>query len=722
LPQISPHRVWKCYALALFLPLLLVLADSVWAQNRPFRRKVLGIYNSDEGKTLVFNPLRAQVEMVLHHLGLELDYHDIATGLPDAEKLAACRGIVVWLDSPGMNNARVYWRWLGRQMRQGVRVALLTGIRPRIDTGTGQQIPLFFINRMLRPMGLSAGSDHTDLPLDIELVHKDSEMVEFERRLEAELIRFAEVRSVSEQTEVFLKLRMRSTGAECDAVVLTPNGGLVMPGYLRYLDADTKKRQWRINPFSFLGQALAVTDTPRPDCTTLNGTRLAYSHIDGDGIGNMSVSERNRMGGEIISEHILEDYPGLPFTVSVIIAEVEKETRGSDRSIELARRIFALPNVEAASHTYSHPLIWSTELVPASHVKEYAYVMSDISLSGRALLSWNIPGYTFSPAKETVLACRDIEQRLLPAGKTCRIVLWSGNCLPDEETVGICDENGLMNMNGGDARFDGEYPSYCYVTPLYRKVGNTYQIHSSNSNENTYTNLWTGPFGGFQNVIQTFVNTESPRRVSPINIYYHFYAGERPAGLHALKVVYDWLVARETFPVYASRYIRIVEGLISTRMEQIGRGMWRISDNGACRTIRFDNCSQYLDLERSDGVIGFLHYQNCLYVHLDESSEHRLALTTETPSRPYLARATADVEGLTWEGNGRFSFRSSALEGAVYVWRNLVADARYAIEVDTGHGSETTPARTDGSGMLKISTVLRGPGRVTVKPNGDEAR
>ena len=99
-------------------------------------------------------------------------------------------------------------------------------------------------------------------------------------------------------------------------------------------------------------------------------------------------------------------------------------------------------------------------------------------------------------------------------------------------------------MNGGDSRLDGEYPSYHYVAPLYRQHEGFYQIHSSNSNENTYTNLWSGPFGGYVNAIQTFANTDSPRRILPVNVYYHFYSGERQAALEALRIVYNWVHER----------------------------------------------------------------------------------------------------------------------------------------------------------------------------------
>ena len=59
--------------------------------------------------------------------------------------------------------------------------------------------------------------------------------------------------------------------------MLTPNGGYIGESYMRHMDPETFKRQWRIDPFAFFSRALDVEDSPRPDCTTLNGNRIYSS-------------------------------------------------------------------------------------------------------------------------------------------------------------------------------------------------------------------------------------------------------------------------------------------------------------------------------------------------------------------------------------------------------------------------------------------------------------
>jgi hypothetical protein len=277
-------------------------------------------------------------------------------------------------------------------------------------------------------------------------------------------------------------------------------------------------------------------------------------------------------------------------------------------------------------------------------------------------------------------------------------------------------------MNGGDSRFDGDFPSYSNVAPLYRQVGQQFQIHSSNSNENTYTNLWSGPYGAYQTVLQTFQNTETPRRILPINVYYHFYSGERQAALLALKRVYEWAVGQreEIFPLYASRFIDVVHGFISTGIDRLDDRTWRVSDNGQCRTIRFDDCSLYPDLDRSRGILGFRHYQGCLYVSLDDSADHLIALAATPPQQPHLVQATADVLDLTIDSANIIRFRSDALAQATFAWANLLPRTDFAVRIEATSGETVQTVRTDADGKLRFTVPLRGPATLSISPASGE--
>ena len=197
-------------------------------------------------------------------------------------------------------------------------------------------------------------------------------------------------------------------------------------------------------------------------------------------------------------------------------------------------------------------------------------------------------------------------------------------------------------------------------------------------------------------------------------MYYHYYSGEYPASVHALEVVYDWILRQKVFPIFASRYIEIVQGFISTRIERLGEHSWLIKDNGECRTIRFDTCPLFPDLENSKGILGFTHYQGSIYVFLDESEEHTLVLVREKPSQPYLANATAYVNHFQTIPDGGFSFRTQGLGKATFEWNNLPPEENFLVHIESKKAKKTIPVKTDVSGRLNFSLNLKGAAEITV--------
>ncbi len=107
------------------------------------------------------------------------------------------------------------------------------------------------------------------------------------------------------------------------------------------------------------------------------------------------------------------------------------------------------------------------------------------------------------------------------------------------------DAAGVLNMNGGDTLITRADPSLTRVAPLGIPRGRHYQVYAPNQNENVYTELWRGPYYGYERVIETFELTELPRRLKPVNIYYHAYSATKTASLAALSTFLT--TARFTF-------------------------------------------------------------------------------------------------------------------------------------------------------------------------------
>jgi polysaccharide biosynthesis protein PelA len=649
-------------------------------------RSVLALYKSSElyndvdgrrPKTATTNEIHGWAQMPLNWLGLMVEYHDIDQGLPDERRMARYRGIVTWFQSEEIAEPLAYLRWLGAQMRAGRRVVILGYLGALRDRRTLRTVDLAAVNEALAPSGLTFLGNWTGNQQVIELRRKDPRMMEFERPLPPGLPYYQQVVCRRADCRPHLVLGRRDLpDSESHMVVTGPWGGFVAAEYARFQFPGEAGAQWWIDPFAFFRDALGVAGWPRPDTTTQCGRRIFYSHIDGDGLRNRSEVRAGASSGQVILEEILSRYR-LPTSVSVVVAEIEPTLLGSREFRELARAIYALPNVEAGSHSYTHPLDWE-----------------------KRTRSFELTGVPFSVETETAGSIRYMEEHLLPPGKRVRLFQWSGSTRVTEEAIAVLDRLGVPNINGGDTMRDREWPSYTRVAPLMRQVGRHWQTYTSASNENLYTRLWTGPFYGFRHIVETYENTERPRRVTPVNIYYHYYSGERVASLAALHYVHEWVLRQPLARLFTSEYLAIVEGFRTARIARTPEG-WRIFDHGALGTVRFDETRAHVDLDRSAGVLGYLHHQGALYVHLAGPGPAVIVLGDRPPAAAYLVQASHRVTG--WKREvGRVALSLSGIGEKVVELGGLGANREIAVEIRERAGTRRERARSGPDGQLTV--------------------
>ena len=181
---------------------------------------------------------------------------------------------------------------------------------------------------------------------------------------------------------------------------------------------------------------------------------------------------------------------------------------------------------------------------------------------------------------------------------------------------------GLRNLNGGDSRFDADYPSISYLSPISRPAGAERQIYAGNANDYIYITDGNGRDHGFLHLEATVNATETPRRLKPINVYYHMFAGERAAQLAGVRHHLDSARQALVTPIGASHYAAIADGFFSTQMMALGDSSWLIQNRGALQTVRFDDAAGLtVDFTRSVGVLGQRKKGSSLYVALDEAQD-----------------------------------------------------------------------------------------------------
>ncbi|PIE67161.1 MAG: polysaccharide deacetylase [Deltaproteobacteria bacterium] len=567
-----------------------------------FPRTILALY---DGKREAADTSRIfrNCQTVLNYLGMVVRYHDINQPLPTHAQMADCHGIVTWFASDSVYDPESYLRWLAGHLAQDKKLVTIGSIG--FDVTRQPQKIRNQAQALYAHLGLKYMGNFTARRQQLRYAARDSAMVDFERRYPPLPWNYERFVPLDASLSVHLSLTRTDQSESQSAVVVTgAGGGMIWGDYALWQEAvPPYRRQWYVNPFAFFSKALGLGALPRPDVTTLNGRRIAFSHIDGDGFAGFTEVQPKAVCARVIQDRILTRYP-FPVTVSVIVGEIDPSARGNAQREKLAREIMALPNVEPASHAYSHPFYWDPDY-DNSHDR-YA---SQYGIS--------IPGYEFDAAMEIDYSVRYITEHLAPPGRPCRVFLWSGNCEPMASDIERCDNLGVFNMNGGDTVFDGINDSYTGVAPLYRLIDGRYQFYSCQANENILTNLWTGPYFGFREIITTMDRTERPRRIVPIDIYYHFYSGQYEASVSALETVYEWVLAQPIAPMFTSRYLRIAKSWLDCRILRDGSGRGFVIENyGDCLTMRFDDPSRVPDLVRCKHVIGYLQSEQGLYVHL----------------------------------------------------------------------------------------------------------
>lgn len=707
------ERQFKFVLLMVFIILNLIFQLNSFAEDQKnIKRTILAVYDQSEYEDGIWTPIHQLAEMPLNHLGLKVKLIDINKKLPPLRKMKEVRAIVTWFFNNAMKDPETYVRWVTRAVAMGIKIIVLGNSGIELDR-YNRATDSFIIDSYWKLLGLKSAGYFRTITYNANITFKDTRVVEFERKYGGVFENYEQVKPLNNTVQSHLIVRL-GNNSETDShlIVTSQKGSYAGAGYI--FNALKENKQWYINPFEFFRLALNSDEIPKPDTTTILGSRIYYSHIDGDGWRNLTYIKKYKsdklLSSQVIYKEILKKYSHLPVTVAPIAGDIDPNWYGDKDMISIAQQIFALPNVEIGSHTYSHPLDWAffesgdiekeapfLHLYPRKKNKFKKRFMRLFGLDESAhtyaidsnKIKKNTKLYNSNYVKPRVYAVKpfsvDLEitgsieylNKLSPPDKKVEIVQWSGNTLAFEKAIQLTRENGVRNINGGDSRFDSEFPSYAYVSPLGRSVGNEWQVYSSNSNENTYTDDWTDQFFGFQHLVRTLRNTETPRRIKPINVYYHMYSGEKLSSLNALKKNIEYGEQYDIIPITTSHYAGIVDGFNTIKMILLKKNQWQILNRDRLNTIRFDRAVfKSVDFEQSKGVIGQRHYQGSLYVALD-TNVHEPIITIKsidisdqepTENQVY----TIKSRWLIWQlqrNPGGFEFKTQGYGNGEMVWQ-----------------------------------------------------
>ncbi|MEJ2764882.1 endo alpha-1,4 polygalactosaminidase [Photobacterium sp. MCCC 1A19761] len=517
----------------------------------PVPKRVLGFYDGAEAgysRSLCHR----MIAMPLEYKGYVPDCRDVNTLDFDHLDINRYAGIVAWLEESAYNRNPHMQTWLAEHL--GQRPVLFLRTLPTLAT-LRTRLGLREVGTFSRQVSITQGQDWLAdrYPLRFSQFESYPKWISTDPAVQPLIL-------ARDDTKQPAGLLFKAAWG----------GAALLPLPVTML--ANHKEAWYIDPFRLIDETLNLPPIPAADVTTETGRRILTSHVDGDGFPSIAWFPGKPYTAEVLMEHVFKPYP-LPQTVSVIEGEVSKHGLYPNKSAELeaiARKIFALPNVEIASHTFSHPFFWDDSI--SVEEKQYGDHLP-------------IPGYTVDYHKEIIGSLNYVNQQLAPKDKKAKLILWSGRADPDESILAIAAQANVLNVNGGNTHVVRGNQSLTQISPTIAWYPSAVHVYAPVLNENLYTNLWTEHFDGYRRAIETFELLGSPRRLKSISIYYHMYSGAYPASLKGVTDVYDWAMRQKVTPLYLSEYAARATALYETGLARTMNGQWLITSSGV-RSIR----------------------------------------------------------------------------------------------------------------------------------------
>jgi polysaccharide biosynthesis protein PelA len=666
-------------------------------EGQPEARKVLALFgfkSKDPTRIPLWPPdtYTANVfQMALEYMGYEVEFHDVATGRPP-ENLDEHYSAIICdssLEIP-FDDEVYYLGWILKHKARDVKL-LFAGSFPGDDLMRRQ---------LTEALGMAGSAEEVLGAKSATFDQRDPTMLDLNLLPKPRTDGLVAAQA-SAEAQVYLSISAidrRDLEMRGDIIFSAPWGGAVLEPYL-YFQTSPEDVRTVFDVFSFLAKVLPINQFPVPDCTTRDGLRLFFSHIDGDGFTTLTRTQFNTTCAEIVRDQFLKKYP-FPTTVSVIEADTSallKDQNPADRERyeTIARSLFALGNVQAGSHAWSHPFCWMPgHDIEGGRVYEHPWLELSNPDSYR----------TFDLKREIEGSVSYIRDQLLPKDKQMEVFLWSGNCRPSGAALRMVRNLGLEALNGGQTWINRRIRGTPAISAKDTFMDGELQVYTGMQNEYVYTGGFTGPlYGGFRMVIDTFNMTETPRRLKPVNIYYHFYCAQTPDSLASLRDVHDWCASQPLHSITARDYVGIVRDARQTEVRRLGTRRWLIKNKGQCRTLRVPTAWGLPNFDTSRGVIGYTQQNDQSYITTDASGRAILDFNARmNVQRPYLVSSTGEIRLHTITSDMLAGTVRDLKPNAVSLG-GMIQSQQYQLKVISGLQTANSVHLVDSAGVLSLT-------------------
>ena len=719
---------------ALLMVAIAIAPATAAPQDAPLPRTILALYDGTRESTPDQTRIHRYAEVVLNYLGYAVTYRNIRGRLPPPSEIQGYAALLTWFAAPLEDNGS-YLSWAKVAAPMARRLIVLGSVGGAFWTNDAGAM-----NAILGVIGLEHERRIVELTLGTEVSETSPRLTQFEREQDPIIPPYEVVRAVRADVEAWLRLTLpvHERAGTSVAVGVSPRGGYAAMGFEIVEDLGHGRVRWLIDPFTFFGRILSPEPWPVPDVTTVSGRRLAFSHVEGDGLNDVVEIDGSKvlLAARFLSE-IVEAYPDVPVTFALTPGDLDPDLGGNATPRDLVKRIWGAPQVEASVASYTRPYRWSffetysrdRELAAAA--KAHPTAFSNAQALARPApteepRAWSVGragdyprNYIARPfsLREEIDAAAAAARALLPEGKSLRLFQWTGDASPYEEAIAATRHADLLNINGGESRFDQDYPSVGHLPPLARPVGVERQIYAVGADEYPLRKAWRPVTAALRGLGDTLARTEWPRRLKPLDLHYHLASLSIPEALTLIRRHVAALREATLAPVSASLYAAMVEGFFSTTVTPRAGGGWRIADRGAIETVRLDAPSRRVDLSRSRGVLGQTRHGGVIYVALDPAVEP--AEVVLEPTRGFggggvgLTESRWRLSHLSREAWG-WSFEARGFGPGMFSFEDVPAGA-YRVTAGQGEAAWSTVARAEVGGLLSFVVPRNGQDGLVIR-------
>ena len=361
------------------------------------RRKVVLIHDSTIEGDPHFSHAYRFLTLPLQYLGYRVDTFDMRSdSAPREQALDEYAALIVLMSSADSLRKFDLQKYLRLAQKNGLKLIFFDGLNELLDEGLTSLLKLTRVRAKLQVPFCLARTKADLIPYEIPPLAIGPEGTGF--RLKG-------------PGESYLQIQ-DNRGETFDAAGIAPWGGWALFRHIFVSARNGEMNRWAIDPTAFLERAIAAPSIPIPDVTTEAGRRLLLMHIDGDGFASRAEILSQPLAAEVLQKDFIMRY-NLPHTVSVIQGEVAANglyPALSPTLEKIARNIFALDNVEIATHSRSHLFYWVKAMAEPANQK----------------LRLALPDYQFDLDTEIGGSADYINERPAPPGKRTKVMLWAG--------------------------------------------------------------------------------------------------------------------------------------------------------------------------------------------------------------------------------------------------------------------------------------------------------